>query len=175
MHAQCFGSVVPLLWVQRLCCETALESACVQVSGCLPWLGHRRAPGRRPESVDARNRGVQGAAAAATYRRAYGDLKKAPVAARGQHTGASGCFSAFGRRTDRKRGAGMPPVGVDGGDFELLRGFLWQAPAWPGQAQRQSRPISGFGSSNGVMTYRPKLALRLAAGIGAWRRERRPR
>jgi len=46
--------------------------ASVQVSGCLPWLGHPRAPGRRSESVDARNRGVQGAAAAATYQRAMG-------------------------------------------------------------------------------------------------------
>ena len=60
--------------------------------------------------------------------------------------------------------------------FEQPRRFLRQAPPWPGQAQQQSRPILRFGNGdNGIMTYRSKLALRLAAGTGAWSRGQRPR
>ena len=70
----------------------------------------------------------------------------------------------------------MLPAGVDGGDFELLGSLLWRAPAWPVQAQQQSKPVLRFGNdNNGIMTCRSKLALRLAAGIWARRRERRPR
>ena len=46
--------------------------------------------GRRPESAEARNRGVLGAAVAATSQQAYGDLKRTPVAADAQYINVAG-------------------------------------------------------------------------------------
>ena len=106
----------------------------------------------------------------------YGDLKGAPVAASARHIGASGCFGRPWSRNGRATTARKPPAGVHGGDLELLGSLLWRAPAWPVRAQRQSRPVLRLGNGDdGVMTCRSKLAPRRAAGIWAWRRERRPR
>jgi len=46
--------------------------------------------GRRPESAEARNRGVQGTAVAATCQQAYGDLKRTPLAADAQGINVAG-------------------------------------------------------------------------------------
>ena len=63
------------------------------------------------------------------------------------------------RRTGRKRGVGMLAAGVDGGEFELPRSLSQQAPAWPGQAQQQSRSILRCrNSSDCLMTYRSRPA-----------------
>ena len=134
-----------------------------------------RANSRRPKSAGARNRGVQGTAGQQLIS-GYGDLKGTPVAGSAQHSGASGQFRSFGRRTSRATAAGKQPAGVHGGDFEPPQGLPRRAPAWPGQAQRQSRPVLRFGNGDdGVMTCRSRLAPQPERRIGAWSHGRRPR
>jgi len=53
-------------------------------------VGPSARTGRRPESAEARNRGVLGAAVAATSQQAYGDLKRTPVAADAQSINVAG-------------------------------------------------------------------------------------
>jgi hypothetical protein len=52
-------------------------SAVVQVSGCLPWQGRQRAPGRRPESVEAATGTPAGEVAMAVHIGGYDRLREA--------------------------------------------------------------------------------------------------
>ena len=151
-------------------------SAVVQVFGCL----HDGAVHTRQQQASEKRRGTKSRGArqygGSNLTAGYGDLKGAPVAASARHIGASGCFGRPWSRNGRATTARKPPAGVHGGDLELLGSLLWRAPAWPVRAQRQSRPVLRLGNGDdGVMTCRSKLAPRRAAGIWAWRRERRPR
>ena len=148
----------------------------VQVFGCL----HDGAVHTRQQQASEKRRGTKSRGArqdgGSNLTAGYGDLKGAPVAASARHIGASGCFGRPWSRNGRATTARKPPAGVHGGDLELLGSLLWRAPAWPVRAQRQSRPVLRLGNGDdGVMTCRSKLAPRRAAGIWAWRRERRPR
>jgi len=151
-------------------------SASVQVFGCL----HDGAVHTRQQQASEKRRGTKSRGArqygGSNLTAGYGDLKGAPVAASARRIGASGCFGRPWSRNGRATTARKPPAGVHGGDLELLGSLLWRAPAWPVRAQRQSRPVLRLGNGDdGVMTCRSKLAPRRAAGIWAWRRERRPR
>ena len=155
---------------------TSRRAAFVQVFGCL----HDRAVHTRQQQASEKRRGTKSQGArqdgGSNLTAGYGDLKGAPVAASARHIGASGCFGRPWSRNGRATTARKPPAGVHGGDLELLGSLLWRAPAWPVRAQRQSRPVLRLGNGDdGVMTCRSKLAPRRAAGIWAWRRERRPR
>jgi hypothetical protein len=147
-----------------------------EVFGCL----HDGAVHTRQQQASEKRRGTKSRGArqygGSNLTAGYGDLKGAPVAASARHIGASGCFGRPWSRNGRATTARKPPAGVHGGDLELLGSLLWRAPAWPVRAQRQSRPVLRLGNGDdGVMTCRSKLAPRRAAGIWAWRRERRPR
>jgi hypothetical protein len=140
-----------------LCLYTA---AFVQVFGCL----HDEAIHAHQQQASEKRRGTKsrgaGRCGGSNLSAGYGDLKRGLAAASVQRSCANGYLSPFGRRAGRKRGVGMLPAGVDGGEFELPRSLSRRAPAWLGQAQRQSRPILRFGNcKNGVMTCRSRLAL----------------
>jgi hypothetical protein len=161
---------------QRAFLKMGPRSVFVQVFGCL----RDRAIHTRQQQASEKRRGTKsrgaGHSGGSELSAGYGDLKSTPVPASSQDLGTNGCLGRLWSRNGRATAAEKPPAGVHGGDFELLGSLLWQAPAWPVQAQQRSRPALRFGNgNNGIMMCRPKLALRLAAGIWAWRRGRRLR